>query len=102
VAEPGSVLISQTVFDQVKRAAQLTFENLGPRELKHISEPMTLYKVRGDLDCPQLYSGRASVGVYRRGAQPQSDPSALRRSPTILNLAETLSRNTFQMAFLKT
>ncbi len=28
VAESGSVLISQTVFDQVKRAAQLAFENL--------------------------------------------------------------------------
>ncbi len=49
VTNPGSVFITQTVFDQVKRTAQLTFENRGAQELKNISEPIVLYKVIGEL-----------------------------------------------------
>lgn len=44
-AEPGTVVITQAVFDQVKRTAQLTFENKGKASLKNISEPVNLYRV---------------------------------------------------------
>jgi adenylate cyclase len=44
-AAPGSVTLSQPVFDQVKRAANLLFEDLGAHELKNISEPIRLYRV---------------------------------------------------------
>ena len=48
-ATPGSVLISSTVFEHVKRAAQLRFENKGERHLKNISEPITVYSIVGEL-----------------------------------------------------
>lgn len=49
VAFPGSVTLSQQVFDQVRRVSQLVFEELGQHHLKNISEPVTLYRVRGEL-----------------------------------------------------
>jgi TolB-like protein/class 3 adenylate cyclase/tetratricopeptide (TPR) repeat protein len=48
-AEPGSVFASQAVFEQVRRNSPYVFEDLGPRGLKNISEPMHLYKVAGDM-----------------------------------------------------
>lgn len=48
-ANPGSVLISSTVFEHVKRSAQLKFENRGERHLKNISEPVTVYSIVGEL-----------------------------------------------------
>ena len=38
IADPGSILISRAVFDNVKRIARLTFENKGEQTLKNISE----------------------------------------------------------------
>ncbi|MEE4237283.1 MAG: adenylate/guanylate cyclase domain-containing protein [Anderseniella sp.] len=48
-AEPGTVLVSNSVFDHVKRSAQLRFENKGARQLKNIAEPVTVYSVVGEL-----------------------------------------------------
>lgn len=48
-AEPGTVLVSSSVFEHVKRSAQLKFENRGVRQLKNISEPLTVYSVVGEL-----------------------------------------------------
>ena len=48
LAEPGSILISRAVFDNVKRIAQLTFENKGEQILKNISEPIQAYRVVGE------------------------------------------------------
>ena len=66
LAEPGSVFLSQPVFDQVKRTARLKFEDLGERELKNISDPMRLFKVLGDLGSHSYISGdpeRSSASV---------------------------------------
>ena len=48
-APPGSVALTQAVFDQVKRTAQLTFEEIGEVALKNISEPFRLYRVVDEL-----------------------------------------------------
>jgi len=48
VAEPGSVTVSQQIFDHVKRTARLNFEDLGDWILKNIPEPVRLYKVLGE------------------------------------------------------
>ena len=58
VAEPGAVMITQTVFDHVKRSSQLKFENCGTKKLKNISDPVVLYKAVGELDSHSLISGR--------------------------------------------
>lgn len=58
VAEPGTVMITQSVFDQVKRSSQLKYENCGEKELKNISDPIVLYKVVGELETHSMVSGR--------------------------------------------
>lgn len=57
IAEPGSILISRAVFDNVKRTAQLTFENRGEQSLKNITEPVQVYRVVGELGNHSLMSG---------------------------------------------
>jgi len=57
LADPGSILISQYVFEQVKRTAQLTFENRGEQDLKNISEPVLAYRVVGELSNHSFMSG---------------------------------------------
>jgi TolB-like protein/Tfp pilus assembly protein PilF len=44
LAEPGGICISGTVFDQVKGKLDLSFENLGPQEVKNIAEPVRVYR----------------------------------------------------------
>ena len=44
LAEPGGVLISGTVFDQVKNKLTLAFDPLGPQRLKNIGAEVTAYR----------------------------------------------------------
>jgi len=70
VAEPGSVLITRSVFDQVKRAAQLTFVKLGPQPLKNIAEPIELYRVVGELGVHSYAKGAPTELAVDRGGSP--------------------------------
>jgi TolB-like protein/class 3 adenylate cyclase/Flp pilus assembly protein TadD len=45
LAEPGSVLVSRTVFDHAKGKVAAAFEDLGERELKNIAEPVRVFRV---------------------------------------------------------
>src|SRR5882724_10558170 len=45
LAEPGSVLVSHTVFSHVKGKSKLAFEDLGEQKLKNMAEPVRLYRV---------------------------------------------------------
>ena len=68
LADPGSILISRAVFDNVKRVAQLTFENQGEQVLKNISEPVQAYRVVGELGNHGCMSGDPEV---LSGNQPE-------------------------------
>jgi adenylate cyclase len=46
LAEPGGVLVSQAVHDQVRDRLDLGFEDLGERELKNIARPVHVYRLR--------------------------------------------------------
>src|SRR5690349_9676988 len=46
LAEPGGVLVSQAVHDQVRDRLDLFFEDLGERELKNIARPVRVYRLR--------------------------------------------------------
>ena len=48
LAEPGGICVSRTVFNHVKGKLDLTFENLGEKEVKNIAEPVTVYRVVPD------------------------------------------------------
>ena len=45
LAETGSVLVSQTVFDHAKGKVAAAFEDLGEQELKNIAEPVRVFRV---------------------------------------------------------
>jgi formylglycine-generating enzyme required for sulfatase activity/class 3 adenylate cyclase len=45
LAEPGGILISAAVFDQVRNKLDLACEDLGERNLKNIKEPVRVYRV---------------------------------------------------------
>lgn len=46
LAEPGGVLVSQAVHDQVRDRLDLIFEDLGERELKNIARPVRVFRLR--------------------------------------------------------
>jgi TolB-like protein/Flp pilus assembly protein TadD len=46
LAEPGGVLVSRDVHDQVRGRLDLGFEDLGDRELKNIARPVRVYRFR--------------------------------------------------------
>jgi TolB-like protein/Tfp pilus assembly protein PilF len=46
LAEPGGVLVSHAVHDQVRDRLDLAFEALGERELKNIARPVRVYRLR--------------------------------------------------------
>jgi adenylate cyclase len=48
LAEPGGINISRNVYDQVKDKLDLTFKHKGEREVKNISEPVSVYGVTLD------------------------------------------------------
>ena len=45
LAEPGGICLSRTVYNHVKGKVDLSFEDLGEREVKSISEPIQVYRV---------------------------------------------------------
>jgi class 3 adenylate cyclase/TolB-like protein/Flp pilus assembly protein TadD len=49
-ADPGAIEISGALFEQVRRNCPFTFEPLGAREFKNISEPIPVFRLRGEQD----------------------------------------------------
>ncbi len=45
LCEPGGICLARNVFDQVKNKLDLTYENLGEKEVKNIAEPVSVYRV---------------------------------------------------------
>jgi TolB-like protein/class 3 adenylate cyclase len=45
LAEPGGVLVSNPVYDQVRGKLPFTFEDLGERQVKNIDQPVHMYRV---------------------------------------------------------
>ena len=50
LAEPGGVLVSNTVYDQVRDRLPFAFEDMGERHVKNIARPVQVYRVREDPD----------------------------------------------------
>ena len=45
LAQPGGVLVSNTVYDQVRGKLPFTFEDLGERQVKNIEQPVRTYQL---------------------------------------------------------
>lgn len=61
IAEPGGVCISDDAYRQIRGKLDIAFEDMGPQDLKNITEPMRAWRVR---------SG------------PSSSPATLTKPPT--------------------
>src|SRR6185436_9865805 len=75
LAEPGGIVISGPVYDQVRNKLSVGFDSLGPQQMKNVA-PVVSYRVAmigGD-------RGRASLPVSespaRPGAAPPAEPAA--------------------------
>ena len=55
-AAPGSVWISGTLFEQIRRNSPFTFDDLGDHRFKNLSEPIRVYRVRGEIGAHRLQS----------------------------------------------
>jgi class 3 adenylate cyclase len=49
LAEPGSVYVSEIVYDRVAGKVDFDFDDLGPKNLKNISRPIRVYRMAGDV-----------------------------------------------------
>jgi adenylate cyclase len=55
LADPGGILISGSVYDQVRNRLDHRFEDLGEHEVKHVSAPVRAYAIRlGATEVPTL------------------------------------------------
>jgi adenylate cyclase len=55
-AAPDTICVSGVLFDQVRRNSPYAFEDLGERSFKNISEPVRVYRVRGEMGAHRLQS----------------------------------------------
>jgi adenylate cyclase len=67
-AEPGSVFVSGTLFEQIRRNSPFTFDDLGERTFKNLSEPVHVFRIRGEIGAHRLQSAptRASSDAAKR------------------------------------
>ena len=72
LAEPGGVLVSNTVYDQVRGKLPFTFEDVGERQVKNIEQPVRMYQ----LHIPGASSKRRG---HARQAPRHNGPQALDR-----------------------
>ncbi|MDP6429075.1 MAG: adenylate/guanylate cyclase domain-containing protein [Rhodospirillales bacterium] len=66
LAEPGGILVSASVYDQVRKKVDHEFDDMGTRRVKNISEPVRHYRVRLDGTEPLPHAARHRRGFGRR------------------------------------
>jgi adenylate cyclase len=49
LAKPGSVYVSEMVYNQVANKVDFDFEDLGPQDLKNIARPIRVYRMAGEM-----------------------------------------------------
>lgn len=83
LADPGGVLVSASVYDQVRRRVDAVFEDMGEHSLKNIDTPMRVYRVCGPFGAPDGPEKAASPadGAFRETPAPKETP--LHEMPSI-------------------
>ncbi|MEE4013386.1 adenylate/guanylate cyclase domain-containing protein [Roseibium sp. FZY0029] len=70
IAPRGGIMLSQSVYDQVKSKMALGFDPLGPQHVKNVTEPVETYSVRiGGRNSPA--DTKARQGAQNKGAPRQ-------------------------------
>ena len=81
-AEPGGILISNTVYDQVRNKLAVGFEFLGDLSVKNLDESVPSFIVRVGEPAAQRPAPSPSASVARPAAAVQA-PAGARLSPTL-------------------
>src|SRR5262249_7804067 len=68
LAEPGSVFIGRSIYDQVKGKLPYSYADLGEQRLRNIPEPVRVYRVR-----PSEPGGDAAAGLLANDPLPLPD-----------------------------
>lgn len=63
LAEPGGICLTSPVYDQVHRKVPYRFESLGPKDLKGVGEPITVYRT---VPAPPTTSADAEASAVPR------------------------------------
>ena len=64
-SEPDSIYVSGALFDNVRRNSAFIFDDIGERTFKNISEPVHLYRVRGEIGTYRLQSAPTQLLVTK-------------------------------------
>ena len=67
LAAPGGVCISATVHEQVRRRLEVTFDDLGPHEVKNIPDPVHVFRVELEAAAPEAARRPTRRGVLAAG-----------------------------------
>ena len=67
-AEPGAVWVSGVLFEHIRRNSPFSFDDLGERRFKNLSQPVRIYRVRGEMGAHRLQSAptRSSSDTNKR------------------------------------
>ena len=66
-AEPDSIYVSGALFDHVRRNSAFIFDDVGERTFKNISEPVHLYRLRGEMGAHRLQAAPTQLCIpYER------------------------------------
>jgi TolB-like protein/class 3 adenylate cyclase len=77
LADSGKVLVTQPVFEQVKRKAQLSFEDLGLKSLKNISEEVRVFQVVGEVQNHSYITGEPGIVAKDKPSSPKPNSIAV-------------------------
>ena len=70
LAEPGDILITGTVYDQVKSKLRLDFDNLGNQTLKNLIQSVCVYRVVDRARSPASSSGERRPEAFAVPSKP--------------------------------
>jgi adenylate cyclase len=71
MAEPGGILISQQVYDQVQKKLSVGFEYLGEKRPKNFEESVAVYSVGSSENAPVDGKGKSRAARAAKGAKPK-------------------------------
>jgi adenylate cyclase len=87
MAEPGSVLISQQVYDQVQKKLSVGFEYLGEKRPKNFADDVAVYRVSSSQDASRVEAGGAREAREPRAPAQTKATADDRRQRTIRRAA---------------
>ena len=78
MAEPGGILISQQVYDQVQKKLSVGFEYLGEKRPKNFEESVAVYSVARSDTAPAEGKGKSRAArAAAKGAKPRGWPAII-------------------------